>query len=369
MAVAIPELLELLGSVLAEVRGLSFLSRVMRAYSFFKDVSKVRKLENAILDYKDIKELTLKGKKVKDYVLNQLFQLNLKSNNFIFFSEEDLLTFIKSRDSNAKILKLADFGNVSLYLVEGTLFSNKWTGLLNYFTFALLLSQFNDFNNNVLNEILGTYNDLYDELVKLRNDIINKLKQEKQEDINNTYCMHCSCCCSCSCEEGSCSCCCSCTCNLVHYVQAWNNLESYIYNRFADYGEYLKNRMLEDEQNSLKAKFILLFDLLMKFLFLRVKEKYLFAVVNQKYILEEIRKERKKSGVMKEIYNYLKKKKGIFDYNELLYRDLKSYLRLKLNKNYSNNQIRALFWTVKKRYMEDKIRVFKKGKKKYIAIN
>ena len=363
-------------------RVIPYLSNILRAQSFFKSVNSVRKIESAILKYEDIKDLVNRDKNIKEYINNQLFNLQLKSNHFIFFNEEDLINYVKSKDSEAKILKIVETKEIDLYIVEARLYSNKWSGMLNLVSFALLFNALNLFETSVLARIVYTEQQLQNKLNKLKDNINNKIDElnskityYKNLDIHNTYCMRCSCCCGCSCDMGSCSCCCSCECTLVHYTQAWEDLRNYVLNNFKtyvdneikSYSEFLNDIMIKNSTDSLKAQFLTFFTTLMNFMFLQIKEKYLFAVIKEKEILKELKKEKKKNKVCRLIYKFLCNLKGSkIEYNKFITK-LQKYLYYKLKREYTRKQLITLYNTVKKRYNMKIIKI-KKDKKVYLVI-
>jgi len=342
-------------TILGRGKNIKYLGKVLRSKSSFRSIYDRSKLKS-ILDFNDIVDLVNRDKKMKNFVLDNLFNLT-GSNRFIFESEEELKTFVSLRDRSAKICKILELEEVDLYLVEGSIFTQEGNSMLNYVASAMFIGAFQQFYNNVImfiNTFYSVYSNLIDQVFQ---EIDNKLSEEKENDIDNTYCIRCSCSCSCSCscEEGSCSCSCSCSCdcNLVHYTQSWENLRSCI-NEKKDYLKeqlYLKT-VCKDSEESLLFLFMGAYQVLQSIFRTQIKEKYLFVVLKKDNIVKlfQNKLKEKKKKVTRLIYEYLKSNRyKKFEYDKLI-RDLQKYLREEMNKEYTKKQIMVLINTVIKRY-------------------
>jgi len=350
------------------------LPRVLRAKSLLTFLSS-RQEVNTIFKFRDLVDYLKSHKDIKDYVKKQLFNV-LETHNFIFDSYDELKEYILRIDSRAKIVKVLELKEVDLYIVEFSdvrLFLNiQDEGIFQQLATLGYVNQITIWMNYFLTYSLAKLREKVDNYIQymeneknsLKSDVDNIISYWKAKDIANTYCIDCCC----SCEEGSCCC----SCNLVHYVQSWDNakneIKSTIDNYFLEMEEELKREFIDKTNDN---SYIILFLSALAQLLFNMKEKsrnrLLFAVLKEKNILEIEKKEYKKTGVMRAIYEFLEEIRGKkIEYDKLIL-ELQNYLLWKLNKKYTYKQVQVLFNTAIRQYHFRKIKL-KRNNKVYVVI-
>ena len=301
---------------MAVARKSKTISKVLNSKKFQQGARDIRKAR-ATLDKYDIKEMLETNKEDKgkgDWIRKQLFQ-NLKANELVFYTEQELKNYVMSKDTTSQLIKIIETNEIDLYTVEMSIsYDMTNPDILTGFINMGVATQMNIY--------LQQFISMMEAEIRLKTAMIRQRIQDEQDayiqyidtvidthkagDIDGTYCRSCSC--GCSCSKGSCSC--SCNCSLIHDTQEWEDARQELKDKITDDltagEENLKNYVsyeLTDEENALNimAQFNAFLHLFLFNQNKKIKEKFLFAVIKD----VKIEKEKEKSKRW-EIKEYLK---------------------------------------------------------------
>ena len=292
------------------------ISKVLNSKKFQQGARDIRKAR-ATLDKYDIKEMLETNKEDKgkgDWIRKQFFQ-NLKANELVFYTEQELKNYVMSKDTTSQLIKIIETNEIDLYTVEMSIsYDMTNSDILTGFINMGVATQMNIY--------LQQFISMMEAEIRLKTAMIRQRIQDEQDayiqyidtvidtrkagDIDGTYCRSCSC--SCSCRKGSCSC--SCNCSLIHDTQEWEDARQELKDKITEDltagTDNLKNYVsyeLTDEENALNimAQFNAFLHLFLFNQNKKIKEKFLFAVIKDVRIEKE--KEKSKRWEIKE---YLK---------------------------------------------------------------
>ena len=240
------------------------ISKVLNSKKFQQGARDIRKAR-ATLDKYDIKEMLETNKEDKgkgDWIRKQFFQ-NLKANELVFYTEQELKNYVMSKDTTSQLIKIIETNEIDLYTVEMSIsYDMTNSDILTGFINMGVATQMNIY--------LQQFISMMEAEIRLKTAMIRQRIQDEQDayiqyidtvidtrkagDIDGTYCRSCSC--SCSCRKGSCSC--SCNCSLIHDTQEWEDARQELKDKITEDltagTDNLKNYVsyeLTDEENAL----------------------------------------------------------------------------------------------------------------------